>query len=417
MSIENSRNIVLGITGGIAAYKTAELIRILTKRRCNIRVVMTENACEFIGPETLKALSGHQVITAMFDTAARDQGIGHISLADWATAAIVAPATANLIGKYAHGIADDFLTTFLLAFQGPVLLAPAMNPRMFTHPAVQSNLGILMQRSVRIAGPDSGEVACGHSGPGRMTDPEVISDIACAMISHNGDLTGKRILITAGPTREPIDPVRYISNRSSGKMGFALAAAAAERGASVHLISGPVSLRPHAAVNFKMVLTAEQMHDAVMSALPQSDIVIMAAAVSDWRPENALKDKWKKGTTGSVSLKLVQNPDILREVSAMSAGRGVVIGFAAETANLLSEGQRKLREKNLDAVVVNDVSRPEIGFDSDENAGFVLDRDGNRTDIPVTGKREMAEKILDICIQLRRRKESITPSGSGTSGV
>ncbi|MBN1878973.1 bifunctional phosphopantothenoylcysteine decarboxylase/phosphopantothenate--cysteine ligase CoaBC [bacterium] len=413
MPERNKFNLVLGITGGIAAYKSAEMTRILRNRGYEVQVIMTRNACEFIGPETLKALSGHPVITGMFDQHDNERQIGHIALADWADAAIIAPATANIIGKWANGIADDFLSTFLLAFSGPVLIAPAMNPKMFVNQAVQANLAVLVQRGVNVSGPDTGEVACGHVGTGRMSDPGVIADLAGAIIGRKRDLVGQRVLITAGPTREAIDPVRFISNRSSGKMGYAIAAAAAERGADVEVISGPVAVKPHAAVSRVEITTADQMGQAVMAASGQATIIIMTAAVSDWKPTITHPGKWKKGLSQTVSLELTQNDDILKRVANSRRANQIIIGFAAETENLDQEAKRKLQEKKLDAIVVNNVNQTGCGFDSDFNSGFILDRTGNVINIPVCSKREMAEIILDKCLKLL----SEPGSSRGSDGI
>ncbi len=401
---EKHHKLVLGITGGIAAYKSAELIRLLQKRGCDVKVIMTENACHFLGPDTCMALTGHPVVIGMFEESNRIDLIEHISLADWADAVIVAPATANIIGKITHGIADDFLSTFLLAFKGPLLIAPAMNPGMYSNPAVQRNLETLTRQGIRFAGPDSGESACGHIGIGRMTSVDIIADLAGAMMGQNGDYAGRRVLITAGPTRESVDPVRFISNRSSGKMGFAIAAAAAERGAEVHLVSGPVNLEPHAAVILRKVVTADEMRSAVMEEISESDLFIMAAAVADWKPLHPRAQKWKKGSSTSETLSLVQTSDILTDAIGVQGKPRVTVGFAAETENFSAEGTRKLREKKLDAIVVNDVSGTETGFETDLNQGFILDREENRIEIPRCQKREMAEKILDFCVTLMQKR-------------
>jgi phosphopantothenoylcysteine decarboxylase / phosphopantothenate---cysteine ligase len=399
-SVKRVTRIALGITGGIAAYKAVEILRLMQKRGFDVRVVMTDNAGYFVGHHTFLALTGAPVIRDMFADVSPTDAIKHTSLADWADAAVIAPASANIIGKCAHGIADDFLSTFLMAFDKPTLMAPAMNPTMFSSPAVQKNLSILKDRGIFFAGPESGNVACGHVGTGRMSDPDSITDLTCAMLGKNGDCAGQKILVTAGPTREMIDPVRCITNRSSGKMGYALAAAAAERGADVCLISGPVNQKPHAAVRCVNVLSASEMLKAVETESYHANVIVMAAAVSDWRPETRFNHKLKKQSQKTMALKLTQTVDVLKKIAAQKSSNQIVIGFAAETSDLLSEGRRKRHDKKLDAIVVNDIGRVETGFDSEFNHAFWIDNKENVTEIPMCSKREMADKILDLCVRL-----------------
>jgi phosphopantothenoylcysteine decarboxylase / phosphopantothenate---cysteine ligase len=388
------KTVALGVTGSIAAYKAAELVRLLMKKGATVKVIMTQNARQFVHPLTFQTLSENPVITGMWEPIS-DREIVHTSLADEASIAVVAPASANIIGKYAGGIADDFLSTFLLAIDIPVLLAPAMNPRMFAHPATQSNVNILAKRGVRFAGPGAGDTACGHIGTGRMEEPEIIADHAAAILRMNGDLKGRRVLVTAGPTREPIDPVRYISNRSSGLMGYALAAAAVERGAEVVLISGPSHLMPHAAVKFIKIESAQEMSAAVPGEFANADIIIMAAAVADWRCAEAKSSKWKKGVKKTARLELVATDDILAGLSRMKRSGQTLVGFAAETGNFREEALRKLRSKNLDFIVGNDVSGADSGFESDMNSGVIIDRAGMAEELPPQKKRIMADRIFD----------------------
>ncbi len=401
--VKDSVKVALGITGGIAAYKVVEFMRVIQKRGFEVRVVMTRNAQHFVGCQTFQALTGYPVIGDMFTQNRPNDGMQHISLADWADVAVVAPASANIIGKCANGIADDFLSTFLMAFDKPILMAPAMNPTMYNNPAVQNNLAILSKRGIWFAGPESGKVACGHVGTGRMIDPVTIADLTGAMIGHNGDYSGRKMLITAGPTREMIDPVRYISNKSSGKMGYALAAAGLERGAEVCLVSGPVSLTPHAAARCIQVDSASDMMNAVEKEAKKADIIIMAAAVADWRSEKIYDHKWKKDSHSNTELRLTKTTDILKEIALKKQTGQIVIGFAAETSNLIAEGTRKLQEKNLNAIVVNDVSRSDSGFDSEANQGYWIDQNKIVTEIPLCSKREMADAILDFCVQLSKQ--------------
>ena len=394
-----TRKVVVGITGGIAAYKSVELVRLLQKQRCDVKVIMTSNACQFVQPLTFQALTGHTVVTSMFSDVRLPEEIQHTALADWADITVIAPASANCIGKYANGLADDFLSTYLLAFKKTVLMAPAMNPTMYANPAVQNNLNFLAERGVVFIGPETGKVACGHEGPGKMSDPGLIADTAIAVLGRNGDLKGKKILVSAGPTREWIDPIRFISNRSSGKMGYTIATAAIERGADVTLVSGPVNLKPHPAVSCHSIVSSEEMYAIMLEKAPLADVIIMTAAVADWKPQKKLSQKWKKKDTKTTTLLLEQTTDILKSIAEIRHSRQILVGFAAETQNLVEEAGRKLLEKSLDAIVANDVSQADRGIDSDFNQAIILDNKGNTIDIPLCTKQEMANVILDYCLK------------------
>lgn len=393
--------ILLGVSGGIAAYKSAELVRILRRRGFRVQVVMTRAARQFVAPLTFAALSGEQVITDLFPGDSGEPtpagAIEHIAIAQRADLLVVAPATANILAKFAHGLADDSLTTAHLAFTGPIVVSPAMNTNMWSHPATVENLALLRKRGVRIVEPDEGDLACGMVGPGRLAEPERIADAVEAALggAPRQELSAHTVLITAGPTREPIDPVRYLSNRSSGRMGFALAAEARARGARVILISGPVSLTPPEGCEIERVETAAEMREAVLRRLPETTAVIMAAAVADFRPAHWSREKIKKSSAQS-SLELTENPDILRELGERKNGR-LLVGFAAETGELLPEAERKLKEKNCDFLIANPVGEAGqgAGIDSDENQGLLLTASGERIELPRSSKREMAARILD----------------------
>ncbi|MBN1355852.1 bifunctional phosphopantothenoylcysteine decarboxylase/phosphopantothenate--cysteine ligase CoaBC [bacterium] len=389
--------VVLGVTGGIAAYKSAELLRILRKKGMDVRVVMTRNASRFVGPVTFQALSGHPVFMEMFGPDAGSH-LEHVELADWTDLFIVAPATANILGKFAAGIADDFLSTFYLALDASVIIAPAMNPRMYSHPATRRSVELLKERGHIFIGPDTGDTACGRSGPGRMSAPEIIAEHAAALLGRSGDLAGIRMLITAGPTREMIDPVRYLGNRSSGLMGYSLAEAAVERGALVTLISGPVALRSHACIETVSVNSAAEMFQAVRARFPHADILILAAAVVDWRPRLRLDSKWKKGGSEAV-LELAVNEDIAGYAGEVKNQVQLVAGFAAETEDLIENARKKLHAKKLDFIVANDVSRIDSGFESETNSGFILDPSGAVIELPVDTKRNIADRILDEALR------------------
>ena len=386
------KRIVLGVGGGIAAYKSAELIRRLRDQGAEVRVVMTRAAREFITPLTLQALSGHPVFNDLLDPAA-EAAMGHIELARWADLILVAPATADLMARLAQGLADDLLTTLVLASDAPLALAPAMNQAMWRDPATQANAERLAGRGMRLFGPGAGSQACGDSGPGRMLEADELAQRA-ADCFERGLLTGRRVLITAGPTREAIDPVRYVSNHSSGKMGFALAEAAAEAGAAVTLVSGPVHLPTPQRVARIDVVSARDMLAACEGAMP-CDILIAAAAVADYRPEAVASQKMKKdpGSDDGLTLRLVRNPDILATLAART-DRPFSVGFAAETEHLLDYAARKLKSKNLDLIVANDVANPQIGFNSEDNAVSVIDRALQATRFEQASKGQIARQLI-----------------------
>jgi phosphopantothenoylcysteine decarboxylase/phosphopantothenate--cysteine ligase len=416
--------IALGVTGGIAAYKAAEIIRLLQDKDRGIRVqvIMTRAAQEFVRPLTFAALSGEKVITGMFasgaerepnldsanldsanlDSANLDSAIEHIAVAQSIDALLVAPATADVLAHFAQGIASDFLTTLYLATAAPVVVAPAMNVNMWNHPATQANLQVLRQRGVKIVEPGAGYLACGMTGQGRLAENETIVAAVMEALGASQDLNGETVLITAGPTREKIDPVRYLTNRSSGRMGYALAEAALRRGARVLLVSGPTSLTSPGAAEITRVESTEEMRDAVLKLLPQATIVIKTAAVSDYRPKNAAGQKIKR--KGPMTLELEATPDILKELS-LQKGSQIVVGFAAETENVLENARQKLVSKNLDAIVVNDVSREGVGFDSDRNAVTIISRD-EVVEVPETTKWEVAQRVLDQVVRLRQHRKS-----------
>jgi phosphopantothenoylcysteine decarboxylase/phosphopantothenate--cysteine ligase len=396
--------IALGVSGGIAAYKSAEIVRLLADRGIRVQVVMTRAAQEFIRPLTFAALSGEKVITDMFGVGAEepniDSAVEHIAVAQAIDALLVAPATADVLAKFAQGLATDFLTTLFLATTAPVVVAPAMNVNMWNHPATQANLEILKKRGVRVVEPETGYLACGMTGSGRLADNRAIVAALIEVLGGSQDLAGETVLITAGPTREKIDPVRYLTNRSSGRMGYALAEAALERGAHVLLVTGPTSLTPPEAAHLISIESAEQMRQAVIGLLPQATIVIKTAAISDYRPKRAASQKIRRA--GPISLELEPTADILAEV-VRSKGSRTVVGFAAETENVLENARKKLVTKGLDAIVVNDVSREGIGFDSDRNAVTII-TDQEVVEIPETTKWEVAQRVLDQVIQLRKRR-------------
>ncbi|MEH6586774.1 MAG: bifunctional phosphopantothenoylcysteine decarboxylase/phosphopantothenate--cysteine ligase CoaBC [Halioglobus sp.] len=386
-----NRNVLLGVSGGIAAYKSAELVRQLQQMGATVRVVMTHGAQEFITPLTLQALSGNPVHTELLDEAA-EQGMGHIELARWADLLLIAPATADLIARLAAGRADDLLTTVALATPAPMLLAPAMNQQMWRDTATTANIETLVQRGVKCIGPAAGEQACGDVGPGRMEQPPVIADAASSLF-QSGILAGKRVLITAGPTREPLDPVRYISNHSSGKMGYALASAAIDAGAVTTLVSGPVSLDVPEHAQCHRVESAQSMLEKCLELAPECDIFIACAAVADYRPAQVQEQKIKKGAQ-ETTLTLVKNPDI---VSAIANGENApfTVGFAAETQNVLEYARSKMQRKGLDMIIANDVSDHGIGFNSDENEVTVLWNSGDQV-LARAGKATIARQIIEL---------------------
>jgi phosphopantothenoylcysteine decarboxylase / phosphopantothenate---cysteine ligase len=395
--------VALGVTGGIAAYKAAEIVRLLQDRGIRVQVVMTQAAQEFVRPLTFAALSGEKVITSMFDAGTVDPNIDsaieHIAVAQSIDALVVAPATSDIIAKFAQGIANDFLSTLYLATTAPVVVAPAMNVNMWNHPATQANLEILRKRGVKIVEPDSGYLACGMTGAGRLAANEAVVAAVMQALGSSQDLAGETILITAGPTREKIDPVRYITNRSSGRMGYAIAEAALRRGAHVLLISGPTNIVPPGAAEFTRVETAEQMREAVLKQLPQATIVIKTAAVSDYRPKSVATQKIKR--SGPTSLELEPTADILAELASRKTNQ-IVVGFAAETQDALENARKKLSRKSLDAIVVNDVSREGVGFDSDRNAVHIITHD-EVVEVPETTKWDVAQRVLDQVVKLRKR--------------
>ncbi|MBY4678921.1 bifunctional phosphopantothenoylcysteine decarboxylase/phosphopantothenate--cysteine ligase CoaBC [Marinobacterium arenosum] len=395
-----NRQILLGITGGIAAYKSAELTRQLRAAGAEVRIVMTPAATEFITPLTLQALSGNPVHLHLLDAEA-EAGMGHIELAKWADLVLIAPASADFMARLANGQGNDLLTTLCLATEAPICLAPAMNQAMWRDSATQLNAAKLTERGVKLFGPGVGEQACGDNGPGRMLEPVELAQLTAEQFD-TGLLTGKTVYITAGPTREPLDPVRYISNHSSGKMGYALAESAVDAGARVKLISGPVNLAAPARLQRVMVQTAEEMLAASLDGLDDCDIFIASAAVADYRPTAVAEQKIKKGAEEIMELHLVKNPDIVATV-ANQADKPFTVGFAAETRDVIEYARSKLDRKNLDMIVANDVSRSEIGFNSDENAVTVVSRQAE-IELPQTSKRQLAGQLIRLIAEQYRQR-------------
>jgi phosphopantothenoylcysteine decarboxylase/phosphopantothenate--cysteine ligase len=398
------KNVALGVCGGIAAYKAVEVLRGLQKAGCNVRVAMTKRACEFVQPLTFRALSGHHVVVDDYAPDNPDP-IAHITFSQTVDLLIVAPATANIIAKFANGVADDFLSSTYLACTAPVLIAPAMNTTMLEHPATQRNLERLRADGVHVVAPDAGEMACGTIGPGRLSEPDRIVAAALEILnaSKSNDLSGERLLITVGATREEIDPVRFISNRSSGKMGFALAEAALKRGADVTVVAGVTTAATPSGVRIVNALSAEEMSQAVARESESASVFIGAAAIADYRPVQRAEQKIKK-SNDSITLTLERTPDVLSQVAASRTNGMLVIGFAAETENVVENAKEKLRTKKLDAIVANDVTRPDSGFDSATNAITIITRDDDIA-FPVLTKREAADRILDVIVQLRCPKK------------
>ncbi len=402
--------VIVGVSGGIAAYKAAELVRALQRRAVEVRVVMTSAAQKFVQPLTFSALTGHKVITSLWGgedpgaAAPEQNGIDHIAEAQWADALLVAPATANILAKFAHGVADDFLTTLYLATAAPVVVAPAMNVNMWNHPATQANIAMLRQRGVAIVEPGTGDLACGMVGAGRMAEPEAISAATLSALGGRHDLAGEVVLVTAGGTREALDPVRYIGNRSSGKMGYALAEAARSRGARVVLISGPSSLQAPAHCELVNVTTADEMRNSVLARMDESTLVIKAAAVADYRPVSVSAQKLKR--TGPLMLELAPTEDILAEVVRRRRPGQLIVGFAAETENRMENGRAKLLAKGADAIVVNDVGSEGVGIDADTNAATFLTR-ATSVEMPQMAKRQLADRILDEILALRRPRHMV----------
>jgi phosphopantothenoylcysteine decarboxylase / phosphopantothenate---cysteine ligase len=394
------KTVVLGVTGGIACYKAVELVRLLVKTGHRVQVIMTHGAMEFVTALTFQTLSGHPVATEIFSLT-QESEIGHINLADSADLMVIAPATANIIGKIANGIADDLLTTVIMATQAPVLIAPAMNIHMFENPIVQDNLRKLRQVGYHVLDPAEGFLACGYEGKGRLPDPEKIAAEVERLLGKK-DLVGERLLITAGPNREFIDPVRYLSNRSSGKMGYALARAAVRRGAEVVLVSGPTAIDCPSGVRMIGVTTAAEMRDAVVKEFATATAVVMAAAVADYRPVVTADRKIKRGKD-RIELRLEPNSDIVKELGQNKDGK-MLIGFAAETEDLTANAAKKLREKNLDMIVANNVADAGSGFDGDTNIATIIDRTGASRSLPLMSKDELADHIYDHFLALKSQR-------------
>jgi phosphopantothenoylcysteine decarboxylase/phosphopantothenate--cysteine ligase len=410
--------VLVGVSGGIAAYKAAELVRALQRQSAEVRVAMTEAAQRFVQPLTFSALTGHRVLTGLWDepiaqdSEPEQNGIDHIAEAQWADALVVAPATANILAKFAHGIADDFLSTLYLATTAPVLVAPAMNVNMWQHAATRANLEVLRQRGVRVIEPGTGDLACGMVGAGRMAEPEAIAVLVMAALNHRHDFAGEVVLVTAGGTREAIDPVRFVGNGSSGKMGYALADAARSRGARVILVSGPTALHPPARCELKKVTTAEEMREAVLARAAEATLVIKAAAVADYRPASFSGHKLKR--SGPITLELTPTEDILAEVVRRRRPGQLIVGFAAETENQMENGRAKLLRKGADAIVVNDAAGENVGIDSDTNAATFL-TPTTAIELPQMHKRQLADRILDEILTLRRPRPVVVELDSRES--
>jgi phosphopantothenoylcysteine decarboxylase/phosphopantothenate--cysteine ligase len=400
---ERNIRVALGVSGGIAAYKAAELVRELQQQGLEVQVIMTANAQEFVRPLTFAALTGRKVITRMFgsesDEANVESAVEHIAVAQSIDLLVIAPATADCLAKLANGIADDFLTTTYLATKAPVVVAPAMNVNMWEHPATRENVERLRQRGVSVVEPDAGYLACGMTGPGRLAANDAILSRVLDVLGLRQDLKGEVVLVTAGPTREPLDPVRYLSNRSSGKMGYALAEAAQRRGARTVLISGPTALEPPAGVEFVPVTTVAEMRDAVLAHWPEATIGIKSAAVADYRPRERAAQKIRK-SVNELTVELEPTEDILSEIAAQKGSR-LLVGFAAETEDTVARAAGKLQAKGLDLIVANDVSNGSIGFDSDYNAVTILGRNGLERHLSRMRKSEVAQEILNEVVRLR----------------
>ncbi|MDO4563369.1 MAG: bifunctional phosphopantothenoylcysteine decarboxylase/phosphopantothenate--cysteine ligase CoaBC [Clostridia bacterium] len=397
----SGKNIVVGVCGGIAAYKTVDVVSRLKKLGANVDVIMTKNACEFVTPLTFRSISKTPVITDTFNEPAQ-MDIAHISLAKKADAFLIAPATANIIGKIACGIADDMLSTTIMAAECPVIIAPAMNTKMYENSIVQENIERLTRGGYYFIEPDTGMLACGVVGKGRLAPIEDIVEYVCELVAFPKDLAGLKILVTAGPTHEPIDPVRYITNHSTGKMGYAIARAAKYRGAEVTLISGPTHLRHIRGVKLVDVYSALEMYDAVMDCYDANDIIVKSAAVADFRAENTSEQKIKK-ESAQLDIKLTGNPDILAELGK-KLSHGVLVGFCMETENALENAKKKLDAKNLDMIVLNEINKEGAGFAADTNIVTIIDRGKNVTDIPKAPKQEIADAILTKAFEIFRTK-------------
>ena len=392
--------VVLGVTGGIAAYKACELLRLLQKRGIDVFVVMTQNACRFVAPLTFETLSGHPVAVDTFDRP-QTWEVEHIALAKRADLFLIAPATANIVGKMACGIADDMLSTTVMATRAPVLVAPAMNTGMWENAAVQQNVKTLRARGVEIVAPVSGHLACGDSGAGKLEDVAVIAERACELLFAKKDMEGLRVMVTAGPSREALDPVRYISNRSSGKMGYAIAQAAQKRGAEVTLLSGPVAIEAPQGVKLVPFTTTQELLDRASELAQEQDLLIQAAAPADYRAKEIAPQKIKKQGGEPMTFTLVENPDVAATLGKAKRSGQVFVGFAAETNDVLAHARDKLARKNLDMIVANDVTRPGAGFDVDTNIVTLITKDGQEA-LPMMSKAEVAQRILDRALALRR---------------
>lgn len=392
--------VALGVTGGIAVYKACELLRLLQKRGIDVFVVMTQNACRFVAPLTFETLSGHPVAVDTFDRP-QTWEVEHIALAKRADLFLIAPATANIMGKMACGIADDMLSTTVMATRAPVLVAPAMNTGMWENAAVQQNVKTLRARGVEIVAPVSGHLACGDSGAGKLEDVEVIAERACELLFAKKDMEGLRVMVTAGPSREALDPVRYISNRSSGKMGYAIARAAQKRGAEVTLLSGPVAIEAPLGVKLVPFTTTQELLDRASELAREQDLLIQAAAPADYRAKEVAPQKIKKQGGEPMTFTLVENPDVAATLGKAKRSGQVFVGFAAETNDVLAHARDKLARKNLDMIVANDVTRPGAGFDVDTNIVTLITKDGQEA-LPMMSKAEVAQRILDRALALRR---------------
>ena len=392
--------IVLGVTGGIAVYKACELLRLLQKRGIDVFVVMTQNACRFVAPLTFETLSGHPVAVDTFDRP-QTWEVEHIALAKRADLFLIAPATANIMGKMACGIADDMLSTTVMATRAPVLVAPAMNTGMWENAAVQQNVKTLRARGVEIVAPVSGHLACGDNGAGKLEDVAVIAERACELLFAKKDMEGLRVMVTAGPSREALDPVRYISNRSSGKMGYAIAQAAQKRGAEVTLLSGPVAIEVPQGVKLVPFTTTQELLDRASELAQEQDLLIQAAAPADYRAKEVAPQKIKKQGGEPMTFTLVENPDVAATLGKAKRSGQVFVGFAAETNDVLAHARDKLARKNLDMIVANDVTRPGAGFDVDTNIVTLITKDGQEA-LPMMSKAEVAQRILDRALALRR---------------
>jgi len=400
MGALDGKTVVLGVTGGIAAYKSCEIVSRLRKAGAQVHVIMTRNACQFVAPLTFETLSGNPCVTDTFDRPERWE-VEHVALAKRADLFLIAPATANIMAKMAHGIADDMLSTTVLATRAPVLLAPAMNTGMWDNAATRENLRLLTGRGVLTIGPEGGLLACGDVGAGRMSEPAQIVERCAELLCHGRDMAGLRVLVTAGPTREAVDPVRFLTNRSSGRMGYAIAEAAACRGAQVTLVSGPVSIAAPAGVQVTPVQSTEDLLEAMLRLCPEQDLVIQAAAPADYRPAEAAPQKLKKQGDGGLTLRLVATPDVAKAVGEGKKPGQILVGFAAETEKLTENAGKKLDAKNLDMIVANDVTRPGAGFDVDTNIAEIITRE-SREELPMMTKRALADEILTRALGLRR---------------